>query len=71
MSKYSFRQFDTLEKLISFILIRKGNFNFRIYIDLLIIESFVFICENKTTNLLIIFSFFIFLNVVKLYKLKA
>lgn len=71
MSKYSFRQFDTLEKLISFILIREGNFNFRIYIDLLIIESFVFICENKTTNLLIIFSFFIFLNVVKLYKLKA
>ena len=55
MSKYSFRQFDTLEKLISFILIREGNFNFRIYIDLLIIESFVFICENKTTNLLIIF----------------
>lgn len=71
MSKYSFRQFDTLEKLISFILIREGNFNFRIYIDLLIIESFIFICENKTTNLLIIFSFFIFLNVVKLYKLKA
>lgn len=47
-------RFDNLihGKLISFILIREGNFNFRIFIDLLIIKS-----ENKITNLLIIYIF--------------